>query len=192
MNYIPPAPGPSYRAPVTAHDDYDPRQSRTSLDSPLYQNLQDPEDVHLTSFNPSDPEASPRSPARRKQGRYADAYSDQPSSTLARSSATLRAFSKSIRRVSQRAINFRGFNLDAQSQHMRLPEDIDGMPSRQGAASGVAAGGAHPGFGQVVDEPEHSDLQDAAEPLRLRGTTLGIFTAQSRTRNFIFNILVWR
>ncbi|KAH7099033.1 Ion transport protein-domain-containing protein [Auriculariales sp. MPI-PUGE-AT-0066] len=189
-NYPPPRAQSSWPHPLPESDEFDPRFSQASLDSPVYQRDQD--DIHLRSLNVTDPEASPLSPGRRRQGRYSDVYGQEPGSALGRGamSATLRAVSKSIRRVSQRAINFRTVGLEQQTHHVRLRDDaIDGMPIGEGAASRLATNPFDDP--RTVDEPAPPLEPPFEPPLKLRGITLGIFGPTSKIRKFFFNVLVW-
>lgn len=160
--------------------------SRASLDSPSYQSNDDPEDERLTSYD-HDPEASPRSPGRRRVDRFGQ------DSALKKSSATLRAVSKNIRRMSVRVVNLAGLGLESQHRPIRLPDDpLDGLPQGVGAASKLVAQAK--ADEEELDEMDESDqaFADAATVPKLRGRTLGMFSAQSRIRRSMYNLLLWR
>ncbi|KZW03268.1 hypothetical protein EXIGLDRAFT_664412 [Exidia glandulosa HHB12029] len=163
-------------APFPAHE----AGSRASLDSPSYQSTDDQEDERLTSYE-HDPEASPRSPGRRRTDRF------NQESALKKSSATLRVVSKNIRRMSVRVVNLAGLGVENQHR-IRLPDDpLDGLPQPTNAAAKLAA--------QVLaeehdDEPEQP-FADAATLPKLRGRTLGVFSARSRIRKAMYNLLLW-
>lgn len=164
-----------------------PSRSEGSIDSPTNYPVDIDDSTRLTSAAAppwrGDTESIEQEDADQSAA-WGTAGPSTPRRTSATSpmrSATLKAVSKHIRRVSLRVVNLAGVQLeDKPVPHTPKPEDISQpTPDRE--------------LGEPVPEPVTTpeDELDRSQHMTLRGRTLGVFGPDSRLRQAMRATLLW-